>query len=98
MKAGGNSIRVVEHTWTSGFIFSVLTTSAYANQGTPTDLYNFSSSSADVGRISGNALTPTGKMVRTAGPLYWGEKELYTRKTLSGSRDERDWPFITSFT
>lgn len=57
MKAGGNSIRLVEHTWASRFIFSVLTTSANANQGTPTDLHDYSSSSSDVGRISGNALT-----------------------------------------
>lgn len=47
MKAGGNSIRLVEHTWASRFIFSVLTTSTNANQGTPTDLHNSSSSSKE---------------------------------------------------
>lgn len=69
MKAGGNSIRLVEHTWASGFIFSVLTTSANANQGTPSDPHDFSSSSSDVEGISGNALTPAGKIDRTPGPL-----------------------------
>lgn len=115
MKAGENSIRLVEHTWASGFIFSVLTTSTNANQGAPSDLHDFSSSSSDVRGISENALTPTGTIVQTAGPLplplplrvrtlylpdyffyFFLQEDFIT--PLSGSRDENDWPFITSFT